>query len=623
MTDYTWTGAVSTASSTAGNWSPAAVPTASDNVIFDNTASVDCVWTLTAINNITLDATAYNFVLDTSALTVTGVFHLDGNIAVDGSRVSVLVKFTGSGETLITFDDETAWVNGDTDKAKTTFEILGTGTNIMFQNGEYPIVKIGTSTTVSPHVPSAPNNTYTETDFYQLTFAATGKFAETSALVYSSDPKLERSKVFRIRSIGTWSVERFEGGKAIWIFYATTAGFELPLSGSNLSTATSFEGKVAQIKVVATVIGQKIKVPPGPHYLEKLTIDAGVMCLCDRSIAELHMTNRPIIDGAWQFVQITDGIYRSAKEDMILPITHGGTGQKNAQDAINALTQVSAATNEHVLTKDTTTGDAIWKAASGGGGGSGTVTSVNMSVPTGFAISGNPITGSGTLALAFASGYSLPTTTKQGQWDTAYGWGDHSAAGYLTSAITSVAPITLDTSNNRVGINEASPDYDLHVHGSGNYTVKFEHGEGQTLFNKYGHIQIFNDNATPFDGATLDDPVWQIGQRDGGQLDIALGNISTQLVPASKKVMEFKRVGNTESGAIQIGFFGSTAASKTAVAALGAQTAASPAVPAPPGAGDTLHADFDAAITQLNTNINAIQAKLDALITSLSNLGLV
>ena len=81
--------------------------------------------------------------------------------------------------------------------------------------------------------------------------------------------------------------------------------------------------------------------------------------------------------------------------------------------------------------------DAIWKAASGGGGGSGTVTSVNMSVPTGFAISGNPITGSGTLALAFASGYSLPTTTKQGQWDTAYGWGDHSAAGYLTSAITS------------------------------------------------------------------------------------------------------------------------------------------------------------------------------------------
>jgi hypothetical protein len=55
-----------------------------------------------------------------------------------------------------------------------------------------------------------------------------------------------------------------------------------------------------------------------------------------------------------------------------------------------------------------------------GGGGSGTVTSVDMSVPTGFAISGNPITTSGTLALAFASGYSLPTNTKQSNWDDAY-----------------------------------------------------------------------------------------------------------------------------------------------------------------------------------------------------------
>ena len=57
---------------------------------------------------------------------------------------------------------------------------------------------------------------------------------------------------------------------------------------------------------------------------------------------------------------------------------------------------------------------------SGGGGGSGTVTSVSATVPTGFAISGSPITTSGTLALTFASGYALPTTAKQTQWDDAY-----------------------------------------------------------------------------------------------------------------------------------------------------------------------------------------------------------
>ena len=54
------------------------------------------------------------------------------------------------------------------------------------------------------------------------------------------------------------------------------------------------------------------------------------------------------------------------------------------------------------------------------GGGTGTVTSVNMTVPTGLVVSGNPITTSGTLAVTFDAGYSIPTTAKQTQWDTAY-----------------------------------------------------------------------------------------------------------------------------------------------------------------------------------------------------------
>jgi hypothetical protein len=43
-----------------------------------------------------------------------------------------------------------------------------------------------------------------------------------------------------------------------------------------------------------------------------------------------------------------------------------------------------------------------------------------MSVPTGFAVSGSPITSAGTLAVTFASGYALPTTVKQSNWDDAY-----------------------------------------------------------------------------------------------------------------------------------------------------------------------------------------------------------
>ena len=70
----------------------------------------------------------------------------------------------------------------------------------------------------------------------------------------------------------------------------------------------------------------------------------------------------------------------------------------------------------------------------GGGTGSGTVTSVAMSVPTGFQISGSPITSAGTLALTFTSGYALPTTADVSKGVTAYGWGNHADAGYLTSS---------------------------------------------------------------------------------------------------------------------------------------------------------------------------------------------
>lgn len=52
--------------------------------------------------------------------------------------------------------------------------------------------------------------------------------------------------------------------------------------------------------------------------------------------------------------------------------------------------------------------------------GSGTVTSVAMTVPTGLTVTGSPITTSGTLAVTLTSGYSIPTTASQTNWDTAY-----------------------------------------------------------------------------------------------------------------------------------------------------------------------------------------------------------
>ena len=76
--------------------------------------------------------------------------------------------------------------------------------------------------------------------------------------------------------------------------------------------------------------------------------------------------------------------------------------------------------------------------------GQGTVTSVAATVPTGLTVTGSPVTSAGTLAFSYTAGYEIPTTTKQSQWDTAYSWGNHASAGYLTSATAATTYQPLD-----------------------------------------------------------------------------------------------------------------------------------------------------------------------------------
>jgi hypothetical protein len=93
-------------------------------------------------------------------------------------------------------------------------------------------------------------------------------------------------------------------------------------------------------------------------------------------------------------------------------------------------------------------GTSAWSALSyfeiASGAGSGTVTSVGLTVPTGLTVSNSPITTSGTLSVSFDTGYSIPTTAKQTEWDTAYGWGNHASAGYQAgdADLTAIAALS-------------------------------------------------------------------------------------------------------------------------------------------------------------------------------------
>lgn len=50
------------------------------------------------------------------------------------------------------------------------------------------------------------------------------------------------------------------------------------------------------------------------------------------------------------------------------------------------------------------------------------LTSLGINVPTGLTVSGSPVTSSGNITIGLAAGYSIPTTAKQTNWDTAYRW---------------------------------------------------------------------------------------------------------------------------------------------------------------------------------------------------------
>jgi hypothetical protein len=135
----------------------------------------------------------------------------------------------------------------------------------------------------------------------------------------------------------------------------------------------------------------------------------------------------------------------------------------------------------------------------------GTVTSVAMTVPTGLTVSGTPITSSGTLAVSLQSGYSIPTTASQANWDSAYNDKINSAA------VTGTTTKTLTLTQQDGGTVTASwSDLDSGtITGSGttNYIPKFtsssaignsqlfENGSKFTYDNSLGQIEFVNTTA--------------------------------------------------------------------------------------------------------------------------------
>lgn len=82
--------------------------------------------------------------------------------------------------------------------------------------------------------------------------------------------------------------------------------------------------------------------------------------------------------------------------------------------------------------------------ASGATANAGTVTSVDMTVPTGFSVSGSPVTGSGTLELSYAAGYQGYTSAEAGKLAGITANADPTGAT-ITAATAKTTPVDADT----------------------------------------------------------------------------------------------------------------------------------------------------------------------------------
>jgi len=154
---------------------------------------------------------------------------------------------------------------------------------------------------------------------------------------------------------------------------------------------------------------------------------------------------------------------------------------------------------------------------SSGGSGSGTLTSVGLAVPTGLTVSNSPLTADGTITVAFDTGYSIPTTASQSNWNTAYGWGNHASAGYLTSfsETDTLASVTgrgastnsiISLTNNTSSTNTTTGA--LKVTGGVGIQENINVG-GNAIIT--GNLQV--DGTTTINSliATIDDPILTIG----------------------------------------------------------------------------------------------------------------
>ena len=317
MTDYTWLGTTGTSANVAANWSPAAVPTTGDRVIFDLSATQGCTWdipmpvsALTVDEVIIEDSFIYTLTLvndlRTKALFLNGAIAGTGQ-AIEfehGASPNYFGTYKSFGTRFVMVGDSASYSGtiefAMTASTATTFDDGQHGTSLVLVGGDF-----------GPDY-AAPTGTLGYAYFPDLTIQSAATWSPTTDM-----DDQDRLKAFRIDAFDV-SIPLFDGGMATYEFLATSGGFQIPVDYSATYNNGDFICNIRSMKFYANTAGHRVILPDNRYLsLEELTIGDGVLLKgpvdSDDQGSDIRLTKPPTIRGSWSFSQISPGLYRSPR----------------------------------------------------------------------------------------------------------------------------------------------------------------------------------------------------------------------------------------------------------------------------------------------------------------------
>lgn len=209
----------------------------------------------------------------------------------------------------------------------------GISSVIYFDDGPYPTVSSAEALTFRSEYHRAPtSDIHGEVTMYALALTNTGVSVTSTRSTVRDDTR----KVFRVLNTSTFDYNgnTFDAGFCKWIFKLNATNWPFPISGSTSYGANDGTFKAIWYDVVlqTDTDGFKSTIPQGRALsVNSLKIESGAVLEGYQTTGQsetsvITSVKRPVVEGAWNFSQVADGVYSSVLSDTYLVTPSHGVG---------------------------------------------------------------------------------------------------------------------------------------------------------------------------------------------------------------------------------------------------------------------------------------------------------